>query len=312
METQKESDAAVAVGCPSETSLAGRADVCKGCPGQSLCQQQGGSDPDQEMIDLRMNAIKHKILVLSGKGGVGKSSLACTLSMALAKLHPNRVGLVDVDICGPSCPQLMAVKAQTVVNTQWGWTPLKSPLGNVKVMSIGSLLQQTDSAVVWRGPRKTQLIKRFLKDTFWGRLDYLVFDTPPGTSDEHLTVVKALKNVNPEGAVIVTTSQLVAMATVRKEISFCRKMGLTILGVVENMSGFVCPCCQEETNLFPTGGVEALAEEFNLRYLGKIPLDPSLTSCCEAGQSILEEYPDSSATKALMGLAKTLEACLQR
>ncbi|XP_022099341.1 cytosolic Fe-S cluster assembly factor NBP35-like isoform X2 [Acanthaster planci] len=259
-----------------------------------------------------MNAIKHKILIISGKGGVGKSSLAATLSMALAKLHPNKVGLVDVDVCGPSCPQLMAVENQTVVNTQWGWTPLKSPLGHIKVMSVGSLLQQTDSAVVWRGPRKTQLIKRFLKDTFWGRLDCLVFDTPPGTSDEHLTVVKVLKNVNPDGALIVTTSQLVAIATVRKEITFCRKMGLKILGVVENMSGFVCPCCQEETNLFPVGGVEELAQEFNLKYLGKIPLDPRLTSCCEAGQSIFEEYPDSPATKALIKLAETLETCLKR
>ncbi|XP_033644544.1 cytosolic Fe-S cluster assembly factor NUBP2 homolog [Asterias rubens] len=311
MEPQGKSDAAAAVGCPAETSQAGRADICKGCPGQAMCQKQGGTDPDQEMIDLRMNAIKHKILVISGKGGVGKSSLAATLSMAFAKSHPNKVGLVDVDVCGPSCPRLMAVENQKVVNTEWGWTPLKSSHGNVKVMSVGSLLNQTDSAVIWRGPRKTQLIKRFLKDTFWGRLDYLFFDTPPGTSDEHLTVVKVLKNVNPDGAIIVSTSQMVALATVRKEITFCRKMGLKILGVVENMSGFVCPCCQEETDLFPAGCVEELAQEFQLKYLGRIPMDPTWTSCCEAGQSLLEEHPDSSTSKALMELANTLKKCLQ-
>lgn len=302
---ESDGDKATAVGCPSETSLAGKATICQGCPGQYLCSQQGGLDPDQEMIDLRMNAVKHKILILSGKGGVGKSSLAANLSMALGNMG-HKVGLVDLDICGPTVPKLMAVEEQQVINSPYGWTPLKSPHFGVKVMSVGSLLQKSDNAIIWRGPRKTGLIKQFMKDTFWGRLDFLIFDTPPGTSDEHLTVVKALKNVNPDGAVVVTTPQEVALATIRKELNFCRKMDLTVLGILENMSGFVCPYCQECSNLFSSGGADRLASENGLRFLGKIPLDQNLCVCCEQGSNIFESFPESPAGTALQSLASEL------
>lgn len=302
---EAEGEKAKAVGCPSETSLAGKASICQGCPGQYLCSQQGAVDPDQEMIDLRMNAVKHKILVLSGKGGVGKSSLAATLSMALAKLD-KKVGLVDLDICGPSVPKLMAVEGKQVINSPYGWTPLKSPHFDVKVMSVGSLLEKTDNAIIWRGPRKTGLIKQFLKDTFWGRLDFLIFDTPPGTSDEHLTVVKALKNARPDGAVVVTTPQEVALATIRKELNFCRKMDVKVLGIVENMSGFVCPHCQECSNIFSTGGAGKLADEFGVNFLGSIPLDQNLCVCCEQGSNIFESFPESLAGQALQSVASEL------
>lgn len=296
---------AMAVGCPSETRMAGRAEVCKSCPGRELCQRQGVSDPDQKFIDVRMNAVRRKILILSGKGGVGKSSVASCLSMALASLSA-KVGLVDVDICGPSAAKLMSIEGEAVVNSQYGWQPIKSPHCGVKVMSIGSLMEQEDTAVVWRGPRKNALIKRFLKDTFWGRLDYLIFDTPPGTSDEHLTVVKALMNARPEGAVIVTTPQDVALATIKKEINFCRKMKLEIIGIVENMSGFVCPCCKEKWALFSEGGAEKLAKSYELPFLGSIPLDPDLVQCCERGGNIFVEQPDSPAALALTHLANAL------
>ncbi|XP_068757620.1 cytosolic Fe-S cluster assembly factor NUBP2-like [Montipora capricornis] len=144
----------------------------------------------------------------------------------------------------------------------------RSPHFDVKVMSVGSLLEKADSAIIWRGPRKTGLIKQFLKDTFWGRLDFLIFDTPPGTSDEHLTVVKALKDVKPDGAVVVSTPQDLALATIRKELNFCRKMGLKVLGIVENMSGFVCPHCQECSDLFSAGGARRLADEYGFLFLG--------------------------------------------
>ncbi|XP_033115477.1 cytosolic Fe-S cluster assembly factor NUBP2 homolog [Anneissia japonica] len=299
------------MGCPSESSLAGRAKVCDGCPGKALCQKQGGVDPDQEMINLRMNAIKYKILILSGKGGVGKSSIAVGLSISLAQ-HSNKVGLVDVDICGPSISKLMAVEGAKVVNTQYGWTPLKSPHEDVKVMSVGNILEHSDNAIIWRGPRKTQLIKRFIKDTFWGRLDYILFDTPPGTSDEHLTVVSALKNVKPEGAIIVTTPQQVALTTIRKEINFCRKMGIRIIGIVENMSGYVCPCCQEVSYLFQSGGAEKLADEYGLKLLGKIPVDSNLTACAEEGSNLFTKHPDSPASIAFRKIATELETTLPR
>lgn len=302
---ESDGDKASAVGCPSETSLAGKASICQGCPGQYLCSQQGGVDPDQEMIDLRMNAIQHKILILSGKGGVGKSSVAATLSVALSNMG-KKVGLVDLDICGPSIPKLMAIDGQQVVNSPYGWMPLRSPHFDVKVMSVGSLLEKGDSAIIWRGPRKTGLIKQFLKDTFWGRLDFLIFDTPPGTSDEHLTVVKALKDVKPDGAVVVSTPQDLALATIRKELNFCRTMGLKVLGIVENMSGFVCPHCQECSDLFSAGGARRLADEYGFLFLGSIPLDQNLCLCCEEGSNVFETFPESPAGRALYSIASIL------
>lgn len=302
---ESDGDKASAVGCPSETSLAGKASICQGCPGQYLCSQQGGVDPDQEMIDLRMNAIQHKIVILSGKGGVGKSSVATTLSMAFSNMG-KKVGLVDLDICGPSIPKLMAIDGQQVVNSPYGWMPLRSPHFDVKVMSVGSLLEKGDSAIIWRGPRKTGLIKQFLKDTFWGRLDYLIFDTPPGTSDEHLTVVKALKDVKPDGAVVVSTPQDLALATIRKELNFCRTMGLKVLGIVENMSGFVCPHCQECSDLFSAGGARRLADEYGFLFLGSIPLDQNLCLCCEEGSNVFETFPESPAGRSLYSIASIL------
>eukprot|EP00118_Oscarella_pearsei_P012926 m.98751 g.98751 ORF g.98751 m.98751 type:complete len:306 (+) comp37011_c0_seq3:1486-2403(+) len=297
-------------GCPSETTLAGKAGVCEGCPGRELCLSQSGPDPDQELIDCRMKAIQHKILVVSGKGGVGKSSVAANLSIALAQ-SSHKVGLLDVDLCGPSISKLMAVEDQTVINSSWGWQPLKSPHYGIKVMSVAAMLEEDKRAVIWRGPRKTAMIKRFLKDVFWGRLDFLVFDTPPGTSDEHLTVVKALKGVHLDGAVIVTTPQKIALDTIRKEIDFCRKMKLPIIGILENMSGYVCSCCQSEWDIFCQADVEKLASSYEITYLGKIPLDPELSRCCEFGQNYLEKHEKTVAAQAILQTAKLIVDRLQ-
>ncbi|XP_062523125.1 cytosolic Fe-S cluster assembly factor NUBP2 homolog [Corticium candelabrum] len=300
------------VGCPSNAQLAGRAPQCEGCPGRALCQTSVAvGDPDQELIDCRMNAIRHKILILSGKGGVGKSTIAAALSLALSRMS-FKVGLLDVDICGPSIPQLMGVQGQTVVNSSWGWMPLKSPIGDVKVISVGSLLETDSTAIVWRGPRKTALIKRFLKDTFFGRLDCLVVDTPPGTSDEHLTIVKLLNNVNPDGAVIVTTPQKMALYTIKKELDFCRKLSLPVLGIVENMSSFICPCCEENSELFPNSSVEKFAEEHCISYLGRIPVDPNLARCCEEGSNVEQIHPLSPSVKSLKDIAKHLQIRLMQ
>nr|QZX63196.1 cytosolic Fe-S cluster assembly factor NUBP2-like protein [Halisarca dujardinii] len=294
--------------CPSESSLAGKAGVCQGCPGRELCLSSAGRvDPDQKFIDVRMNAVKRRILVVSGKGGVGKSTTACTLASVLAA-RGRKVGVADLDICGPSVPSILSVADQSVVSTAYGWQPVVSPQNGIKVMSVGLLTEQKDSAVVWRGPRKTNLIKQFVKDTFWGRLDYLIFDTPPGTSDEHLTVVKTLMNARPEGAIIVTTPQEVALATIRKEINFCRKVNLNIIGVLENMSGFVCPCCKESYDVFGgSGGGQRLAEEYGLPFLGRLPLDPALVMCCESGQDLLASCPSSAIAAAFTSLADRIE-----
>lgn len=295
----------VAVGCPSETSEAGHADVCRGCPGRELCMSQGGVPADQKFIDVRMNAAKRRIIVVSGKGGVGKSTVTACLAMALARLQ-NKVGVADLDICGPSMTKMLCVEGMKVMESSCGWSPLRSPHNDIKVMSVDALLPDSDTAVVWRGPRKTALIRRFMKDVFWGRLDYLLFDTPPGTSDEHMTVVKGLMNSRPEGAIIVTTPQEVALATIRKEIDFCNKMNLNIIGIIENMNGFTCPCCQTRFPLFSSGGAEQLAKDYSLRYLGSIAMDQRLVECCEKGLDINQEFSDSPAAKDLLQLAIAL------
>eukprot|EP00012_Vannella_robusta_P008902 CAMPEP_0206200392 /NCGR_PEP_ID=MMETSP0166-20121206/10859_1 /ASSEMBLY_ACC=CAM_ASM_000260 /TAXON_ID=95228 /ORGANISM="Vannella robusta, Strain DIVA3 518/3/11/1/6" /LENGTH=255 /DNA_ID=CAMNT_0053618735 /DNA_START=226 /DNA_END=990 /DNA_ORIENTATION=- len=247
-----------------------------------------------------MGAIQYKILVVAGKGGVGKSSVAAGLAVSLA-MSGKSVGILDVDICGPSIPRLLNLQGQQVQDSPYGWIPPCPQWSNkkLKVLSAGFLTANRDTPIVWRGPRKTSLIKRFLSDTFWGKLDYLIIDTPPGTSDEHLSVVGALKASKPDGAIIITTPQDVSSITVRKEISFCKKMDIPILGIVENMSGFVCPCCNTHTSIYEGSGGEQLATEHNINFLGKIPIDPQVSHCGDLGLNLAEEYPDSPSAQGL-------------
>ncbi|XP_070000121.1 cytosolic Fe-S cluster assembly factor NUBP2 isoform X2 [Penaeus vannamei] len=285
--------------CPADMRQAGKASVCQGCPGQELCLSEASQvDPDQQLIDTRLKAIKHKILVMSGKGGVGKSSIAVMLAQILA--HDGRkVGLLDVDICGPSVPSLLKIEAQPVMDSQWGWKPIVSPQGNIKTLSVGSLLSSGSQAVVWRGPRKTALIRRMIKDTLWGRLDDLVIDTPPGTSDEHLTIIKLLASTKPDGAVIITAPQKMSAGVVSREIRFCQKMGLPILGIIENLSGFCCPCCSEVSQVFSSGAGKYLAEKYSIPFLGSLPIDPSMSSVQQRGLSMKEEHPHSGVSEAM-------------
>ncbi|PRP88979.1 hypothetical protein PROFUN_02257 [Planoprotostelium fungivorum] len=246
-----------------------------------------------------MEGVKHKILVLSGKGGVGKSTVSCQLALALV-LQGKKVGLLDVDLCGPSVPRIVGLQGRDVKKSNQGWIPVyPEEHKSLAVMSIGFLLPDPDAAVVWRGPKKTAMIKQFIEDVVWGELDYLIVDTPPGTSDEHIAVIESLKEHQPDGAVIVTTPQGVSISDVRKEISFCNKVGLPILGVVENMSGFICPNCSECTNIFSSEGGKLLSEELNIRFLGKIPIDPALTALQEGGGSFVSKFPDSQTLKAI-------------
>jgi len=301
-------------GCPSETEFQGRANVCDGCPGKLYCQNQAQNgnktDPDQEQIDLRMSAIKHKILVVSGKGGVGKSSTAAQLAIAMSE-RGKKVGLLDVDICGPSIPRLLGVEDKEIITETYGWIPIKPDNHDLVVMSVGLMLKQNASPIVWRGPKKTNMIKRFLKDTFWSRLDYLIIDTPPGTSDEHLTVISALRKANPDGVVIVTTPQEVALSTIRKEINFCKKMKFPILGIIENMSGFVCPCCGEKTDIFMSGGGEQLAHEYGINFLGRIPLDPNVALCLDSGKCVFCNHKVSPAVQAMVAIVDKLMNSLE-
>jgi ATP-binding protein involved in chromosome partitioning len=238
---------------------------------------------DQESVDRkklhdRMGRIAHKILVLSGKGGVGKSTVAVNLAVSLM-LEGKRVGLLDVDIHGPSVPRMLRLEGEHI-RTE-GDVMLPVELGDLKVMSIGFLLERPEDAVIWRGPMKMGVIKQFLMDVDWGELDYLIVDAPPGTGDEPLSVCQLIEDA--DGAVVVTTPQELALAAVRRSITFCRQLGLPVLGVVENMSGYVCPRCGERAEIFASGGGERLAREMNVPFLGRIPIDPGVMASGDSG-----------------------------
>jgi Mrp family chromosome partitioning ATPase len=248
--------------CPGlESENAGKVDSCAGCPNQKECASGEASKEDPAVAEIaeKFKNIKHKILVLSGKGGVGKSTFASQLAHTLALDENLNIGLLDIDICGPSIPRMMGIEDQEIHQSNEGWSPVYVE-DNLAVMSVGFLLPNKNDAVIWRGPRKNGLIKQFLTDVVWDSLDYLIIDTPPGTSDEHISIIKYLKGTNIDGAVVITTPQEVALLDVRKELSFCVKTETKIIGVVENMSGFVCPQCKFECQIFPpvSGGARAM------------------------------------------------------
>jgi len=249
---------------------------------------------EQEQIRQRVKRIKHQVLVLSGKGGVGKSTVAVNMAVSLA-LAGKSVGLLDIDIHGPSIPRILNLQGRTMQSAGETLLPVEMS-DNLKVMSIGFLLRQADDAVIWRGPMKYQMIKQFLKDVDWGSLDFLVVDSPPGTGDEPLSIVQLLENA--DGAVVVTTPQEVALADVRKCITFCRSLNLPVLGVLENMSGFVCPECGRTTDLFKSGGGEIMAKQMGVTFLGRIPIDPQIVQSCDSGKPFLEHHNQSQAAKA--------------
>ena len=214
-----------------------------------------------------------------------------------------QTGIMDVDICGPSIPTILGIASEQVHASASGWSPVYVS-DNLAAMSVGLMLPSSNSAIMWRGPKKNGLIAQFLKDVEWGALDYLLVDTPPGTSDEHLSVVQYLKESGIDGAVLVTTPQEVALQDVRREIDFCRKVGVRVIGLVENMSGFVCPSCKGSSRIFKpsTGGAKKLAEDMGVELLGSVPLDPRIGKSADFGVSFLDEYPDSPATAAYLDI----------
>ncbi|XP_055856232.1 cytosolic Fe-S cluster assembly factor NUBP2 homolog [Episyrphus balteatus] len=253
-----------------------------------------------------LDKVKHVILVLSGKGGVGKSTVSTQLALAL-KEHGLKVGLLDIDLCGPSVPYLLGLEGKEIYQCDEGWVPIYSSEDKMlAVMSIGFLLKNRNDAVIWRGPKKTMMIKQFLTDVKWDDLDYLIIDTPPGTSDEHITVMECMKDVKCDGAIIVTTPQQVALDDVRKEITFCKKTNINILGIVENMSGFICPHCTTCTNIFSSNGGVELAKFANVPHLGTLPIDPRLGVLSGTTLSVLTELPDSTTAVTFKSIVASL------
>lgn len=288
--------------CPGvQSESAGTASACAGCPNQKLCASGEAKKPDPAVADVKnkLRNVKRKILVLSGKGGVGKSTVSAQLSFGFAARSMD-VGLLDVDICGPSVPRMLGLLGQDVHQSSEGWSPVYVD-DHLAVMSIGFMLPNQDDAIIWRGPRKNGLIKQFLTDVNWGPLDALIVDTPPGTSDEHLSVVTYLQDSNVNGAVIVTTPQEVSLMDVRKEINFCKKVNLPVLGVIENMSGFVCPSCGHEERIFSpsTGGAEAMCKQMAVPFLGRVPLDGRVAQAGDAGVPLAQLQPDGAVARSI-------------
>ncbi len=258
---------------------------------------------DQEALNARLSRIQHKLLVLSGKGGVGKSTVAVNLAAQLAEAG-HRVGLLDVDLHGPSVPTLLGLHGQRLAAEADGRIAPIQLTEHLSVVSLGLALERDTDAVIWRGPMKHSMIQQFLKDVLWGDLDYLVVDCPPGTGDEPLAVAEMIG----EGAraVLVTTPQDVAVNDVRRSVSFCRKLKLPIAGLIENMSGLVCPHCNQSVNVFKSGGGEQLAMDMGVSFLGRIPLDPSVTVFGDSGDPFVQHIGDSPTAQAFLEIFNRL------
>lgn len=259
-------------------------------------------DQQDKRVREQLSKIKHKIMVMSGKGGVGKSTIAVNIAVGLS-LQDYMVGLLDVDLHGPSIPKMLGARELKLTRRPDGRLGAIKYSPNLKFLSIEPLLPSEDSAIIWRGPIKISAIKQFIGDIDWGELDYLVIDAPPGTGDEPLTVAKTIPDAY---ALIVTTPQEVSLIDVKKSIRFCQKVKLRILGVVENMSGFICPHCGKAIDLFKRGGGQKLAEEMGVRFLGKIPVDPRIVDTGDRGRPIVGSYPESITAQAFDDLIRNI------
>jgi Mrp family chromosome partitioning ATPase len=245
-----------------------------------------------------LEKIKHKFIVMSGKGGVGKTSTSVNLSMALAN-KGCKVGIMDVDLHGPDVPRMLGLTGMLELGRNQKLAPA-SYSENLKAVSIESLTPSKDDAIIWRGPIKYSAIQQFIGDVDWGELDFLIIDSPPGTGDEPLTIAQT---INDARAIIVTTPQEIALADVRKSISFCKTVNMEIFGIIENMSGFACPHCGESIDLFGNGGGEKTAASFGLNFLGRIPIDPNIVLCGDSGKCYRDAYADSKVTLAFDAVA---------
>lgn len=275
----------------------------------SVNDAQKKADPQAERnaaVQGSLSKIKHKFLIMSGKGGVGKTSTTVNLAIALAE-QGFKVGIMDVDLHGPDIPRMLGLDGILDLSVNQKLQPIAYS-ENLHAISVEALTPNKDDAIIWRGPIKYSAIQQFIADVEWGDLDYLLIDAPPGTGDEPLTIAQTIPDAK---AIVVTTPQEVALADVRKSINFCRKVDMTIFGVVENMSGFVCPHCNEPIDIFGSGGGERTAKQLDLPFLGKVPMDPNMVKCGDQGVSYQKSYPDSPVTSAYTSIANRMGSLLK-
>jgi len=266
-------------------------------------------DPQAERnaaVQGSLSKIKHKFLVMSGKGGVGKTSATVNLAIALAQ-KGYQVGIMDVDLHGPDIPRMLGLDGVLELSENRKLQPMAYN-DHLHAISVEALTPGKDEAIIWRGPIKYSAIQQFIADVEWGDLDFLLIDAPPGTGDEPLTIAQTIPDAK---AVVVTTPQEVALADVRKSISFCRRVDMKIFGVVENMSGFVCPHCSEPVDIFGSGGGERTARQMDLTFLGRVPMDPNMVKCGDQGISFQKSYPDSPVTRSYAAIAERMGALLK-
>lgn len=274
------------------------------CPASEAQQQ---ALMQQRRMDERLGRIKHQILVMSGKGGVGKSTVSANLAWTLAK-RGDQVGLLDADLHGPSIPLMTGIVGARPVALPSAIGPVPADQ-NLWIMSMGLLTRDATEPLVWRGPLRSSALKQLIADVEWGDLDYLIADLPPGTGDEALTVAQAMSGA--DGVIIVSTPQEASLSDCRKAINFARALNLAVVGVVENMSGFVCPHCGEETPVFSTGGARRMAEEMEVRYLGAIPLVPEIVTLSDSGRPVVDDGAPEAARRAFEALVERVTGVVE-
>lgn len=280
---------------------------CSTCELRSSCKEEDQHRCQREGLEKRLQYIRRSIMVMSGKGGVGKTTVAVNLAAAWAR-EGNRVGILDADIHGPNVPKMFGLGWRPLVAGEEGIEPVTAACG-IKLMSLAFLLPEDNSPVVWRGPVKHNALKQLLGEVNWGELDFLIVDLPPGTGDEPLSVAQLLKD-RVNGAIVVTTPQEVSLLDARKALSFSKLLGIRVLGIVENMSGLKCPHCGGEIQLFKTGGGKRLAEETGTPFLGSIPLDPQVVQRGDSGPPVVLAEPSSHVALSFLEIAKRVKEAL--
>ena len=273
-------------------------------------EQKSAATEQEQRLKMKMNKIKHKIAIISGKGGVGKSTVTVNLAAAFASQdHMDKVGVLDADIHGPCVPKMLGLKGQKLIGGPGGTLfPVTGKQG-IKVVSMDFLLPNDEAPVIWRGPLKMRIIQQFLADIAWGDLDFLLVDLPPGTGDEPLSVMQLIPEI--DGVIIVTMPSEVSQAVVKKAITFAKQLGVQVIGIIENMSGFVCPECGAKIDIFKTGGGKKIAKDLSVPYLGKIPIDPAVCINSDSGTPFVAENPDSPTVKAFTKIVTNIKQSLK-
>jgi ATP-binding protein involved in chromosome partitioning len=264
----------------------------------------------EQRLKIKMSKIKHKIAIISGKGGVGKSTVTVNIAAAFAlEGHEDKVGILDADIHGPCVPKMLGLKGHKLVGGPGGTLFPVTGRQGIKVVSMDFLLPNDEAPVIWRGPLKMRIIQQFLADITWGDLDFLLVDLPPGTGDEPLSVMQLIPNI--DGVVIVTMPSEVSQAVVKKAITFTKQLGVPVIGIIENMSGFVCPECGAKLDIFKTGGGKQVAKDLSVPYLGKIPIDPAVCVKSDSGTPFFSENKNSPTVRAFTEIVTNIKQFLK-